>query len=87
MKENIPNYFDLLTPDEILAHYDCEPDPAELARDRELMGLCGDCNLQHLYWLYLERGDQKTANHYFDLIEDEQYKIDAANLAGDAMGF
>lgn len=80
------NFFDVATPEELESFYGYVPAKEEVAEDRNAYANDRDCNLQHLYWLYMDRGDEKTAKHYFNMIEDWQRKLDAAALVGDAVG-
>ena len=81
----IDNYFDIATPEELKEHYGYVPSKEEVTQDRLLLANDRDHNLQYLYWLYMDRGDEKTAEFYLNQIEDWQRKLDAAALVGDAI--
>lgn len=75
------NYFDIVTPAELEEQYGYMPSAKEIAADRQYCEQDVDYNFQYLFWLFLERGDTKTANFYLDQIKDPQRHLDAVMLA------
>lgn len=75
------NYIDVLSPAEREAHYGYRPSAQELKADRNHCEQDPDYNHQHLFWLFLDRGEPQTAQTYFDKIQDPQRRLDAQMMA------
>lgn len=75
------NYIDALSPAEYEAYYGYTPSAQELQADREHCAQDLDYNYQHLFLLFLDRGQPKAAQAYFDKIQDPQRRLDAQMLA------
>lgn len=73
-----------MTPKELEAYYGEPPAPEDIAYNKYICAKDRDYNFQHLYFLYLNRNDPETAQRYYDMIKDEQRKLDADCLVGDA---
>lgn len=80
------NYFDIASPAELEEHYGYTPSAKEIAEDRQYCEQDADYNFQHLFWLFLDRGDTETANSYLKQIKDPQRHLDATMLAHECMG-
>lgn len=80
------NFIDALTPAEMLEHFGETPSAEEIRGARELCAREPDYNFQHLFLLYLDRGETGTAQAYLDRIKDPQRKLDAAMLAWECRG-
>ena len=80
------NFIDALTPAEMLEHFGEMPSAEEIRAARDHCAREPDSNFQHLFLLYLDRGETETAQGYFDRIKDPQRKLDAAMLAWECRG-
>ena len=74
-------YIDIATPEELEEQFGYPPSPEEISREREYCLEVPDLNYQFLYWLYRDRGDEKTAQGYLDKIKDPRRRLSATMIA------
>jgi len=75
------NYYDVATPAELEEHFGYVPSPEEVSEGRESCARDSDLNNQLLFWLFLDRGDKKTADSFLNKINDPSRRLDASMLA------
>jgi len=74
-------FFDIATPAEIEKHFGYSPSPEEIREHREYYVQDADTNNQLLFWLFLDRGDTKTAEAHLNKIQNPSCRLDATMLA------
>ena len=68
-------YIDIATPEELEDCFGYPPTAKDISMERELCLKDPDLNYQFFYWLYLARGDEKTAQGYLDKIKDPERRL------------
>lgn len=80
------NFFDIATPAELEGHYGEKPSAEEISADRAYYESDSDLNFLHLFLLFLDRGEKRTAEKYFEKIKDPERRLEATMSAYECQG-
>lgn len=80
------NYFDVATPEELKRQYSIKVTPEFIAEQRAFCEKYPDYNYEHLFLLYIDRGQEEIAKKYLNMIKDEDCKLEASMLAYECIG-